>query len=514
MPLSTEAAGHRGNHPHLRQFRTTQRIESWIVPGTLATFAIALVAYGFGNSRHQLFVVSAAGCSVCVLAYIGVRRLVPDYSAIRLVVLSYGLQLVALSAIPGLGLPLGPGHHPFEINAADAPIQSVLAMLVVTSGAVAGAFAWRLLRTFLRRSEPVTSSDQVAATRRPYLIIAALAHLSYWPAGLEDSGPIGYLGRVLATALVCAPFLAGRDSQKDRRLGFLWVVTILVNAVIGIAAGTRGKALLAAVLFVAGLISALPERRRLIVGVCAVFAAVPLIQLAGALGVVRDELGRGGLEMVESGHLSDVFHQLSRELLPGDSHDAEVLREHGVSRLLSWTNVVVPLMTPQVVPYRGMTRFLDEATQTFQVASLSGSTPDDLYDAGLWNAPARQYGFTVNAYTSVEYTLAADGWSRGGALVALLFGFVAALILTSCEAGIARLAGRGTGLATFLSLAVAKAAFFDTNFIPLLPMLRGMVLYTLILCALVAVVESTRYAWRSPRRRVMPVRVRVDDRRA
>jgi hypothetical protein len=291
----------------------------------------------------------------------------------------------------------------------------------------------------------------------------------------------------------------------------LWVSTVIVNAVIGIAAGTRGKALLAAVLFATGFISALPDRKRVVVGICAVFAAVPLIQLAGALGVVRDELGRGGLEMVESGHLSEVFRQLSRELLPDDRQDVEVLREHGVSRLLSWTNVVVPLMTPQTVPYRGMTGLLDEAAQTFQVASFSGSTPDDLYEAGLWNAPARQYGFTVNAYTSVEFTLAADGWSRGGAVAALLFGFVAALLMTLWEVGVSRLPGRGAG--AFLSLPVAKAAFFDTNFIPLLPMLRGMVLYTLILCALVAVVESVRHASRSPLRRGVPLRTRPGLRR-
>jgi hypothetical protein len=249
----------------------------------------------------------------------------------------------------------------------------------------------------------------------------------------------------------------------------------------------------------------LPKRKRLVVSICAAFAAVPLIQLAGALGVVRDELGRGGLEMFESGRVEEVFQQLSRELLPGDSQDVEALREHGVSRLLSWTNVVVPMMTPQTVPYR-------EATQTFQVASLSGSTPDDLYDAGLWNAPARPYGFTVNAYTSVEFTLAADGWSRGGAPMALIFGFVAALMMTACEFCVSRLYRAGTAVTAVLGLPVAKAAFFDSNFIPLLPMLRGMVLYTLILFALVVVVESVRRAC-SPRRRVVPVSSRAGWRR-
>src|SRR5262249_12897685 len=153
----------------------------------------------------------------------------------------------------------------------------------------------------------------------------------------------------------------------------------------------------------AGYISAMPKRKRLALSVWGLLGAVPLIQLAGALGVVRDQLGRGGLELVESQHISEVFNLLSRELFnKGD--DTEAVREHGVSRMLAWTNVVVPLMTPETVPYRGMDGFFDEAVQTFKVSSVSGSTPDELYDAGLWNGPARQYGFTVNSETSVEFT--------------------------------------------------------------------------------------------------------------
>jgi hypothetical protein len=504
------------SRPRLGQFRATRRIESWSIPAALAIAGLALVSYGFGDSRHKLVVSAIAACASCLLGYVVASRLTPRYSAPRLIAVSYAVQLLALAAIGALGLPLGPGHHPFEISAADAPIQSVLAMAVVPLGAVLAAGCWSAISTLSPRSkrpDPIEDVADIAARRRPYLIIAAVAHLLYWPAGLENSGVLGYLGRVLATALVCAPFLAGRDSVKDRRLGGLWVVTLLVNALIGIAAGTRGKALVAAVLFAAGFISAVPKRKRIIVSICAVVATVPLIQLAGAMGVVRDQLGRGGLEMVEAGHLSEVFRQLSRELLPGESQDVELLREHGVSRLLAWTNVVVPMMTPQPVPYRGMSGLLDEAAETFQIASVSGSTPDDLYDAGLWNAPARQYGFSVNTYTSVEFTLAADGWSRGGALVALLFGFAAALMMIFIEYCVWGLHRAGNGIATILALPISKAAFFDTNFVPLLPTLRGMVLYTLVVAAVVVVVESVRRSSRRPRRQIAPMRGTINWRR-
>jgi hypothetical protein len=513
MLTPTESRRHAMRSAPLGQRLAARPVESWIAPVGIAVFGLGLFAYGLGDSRDKVVVAAGAGSVGCLIAYVGVGRLMPKYCAVRLIVVSYTLQLIALAAVAALGLPLTPPHHPFDISASDAPIQAVLAMLIVPAGAVIAAFVWWKVSQFSRRSKTVSSPEDIAARRRVYLVIAALAHLLYWPAGLEDSGAIGYIGRVLATALVCAPFLAGRDSWVDRPLAAFWSFVLLVNAAIGIAAGTRAKALVAVVLFAAGFISAMPKRKRLLVSVCATLLAVPLLQLAGALGVVRDELGRGGLEMVEAGHVNEVFRELSRELMPGDQQDIEVLREHGVSRLLAWTNVVVPLMTPQTVPYRGLDGFLDEATQTFRVASVTGSTPDDLYDAGLWNAPARQYGFTVNANTSVEFTLAADGWSRGGALLALLFGFVAALALAVGELCAYGLHRYGTGVATILALPAAKGAFFDTNFIPLLPMLRGVVFYTLTMAILIVAVEFVRHASSSPGRRAVTVPMRWSSRR-
>ena len=135
--------------------------------------------------------------------------------------------------------------------------------------------------------------------------------------------------------------------------------------------------------------------------------------------------------------------------------------------------------------------------ETFKVSSVSGSTPDDLYDAGLWTAPARQYGFTVNSYTSVEFSVAADGWSRGGALIALLFSFVTALVLTLTEVAASRLHRFGEAAGSVLALPLAKAAFFDTNVIPLLPMLRGLALYTLVVAVVVVAVEIARHTVRT-----------------
>src|SRR5262249_11383309 len=147
--------------------------------------------------------------------------------------------------------------------------------------------------------------------RRVYLLFAAAVHLLYWPSTLEISGVIGYLGRILATALMVAPFLAGRDAREDRGIARVWLITILLNAAIGIVAGTRSKAFIPAVLFVAGFVSGMPIRKRVVAGVFALVAVVPLVQLAGAMAVVRKELGRGMLDVISQDRFAEVFGRLT-----------------------------------------------------------------------------------------------------------------------------------------------------------------------------------------------------------
>jgi hypothetical protein len=373
----------------------------------------------------------------------------------------------------------------------------------VPAGALLAAVAWWFVSRSSRVAEKLRPLDDLAKQRRLYLVIAAFVQLIFWPATLGNAGMAGYLIRVLAAALTAAPFLAGRDSRGDRGLASLWCLTILVNGVVGIATGSRSKALITVVLFAAGYISALPRNRRLAVGAFAALATIPLVQFSGAAGIVRDELGRDDPRLLQPEHLREVFYRLVVELTPGNQRNVEELNLQGAGRMLAWTNVVVPLMTPETIPYRGLDEFLDEAAQSFRIASVSGLTADDLLDAGLNVEPARLYGFTINSNTSVEFTLAADAWSRGGGPVAILFSFIAALALTFGEFAACRLHRYGTGVATILALPAAKAAFFDANIFPLLPTLRIMFLNLFVLAALTVVVELARFPNRGLGRRRM-----------
>jgi len=462
-------------------------------PALTIFFALGLLVYAASDGRGRLAVVALDATVVCGLAYLAVVRLLPRFYAPRLLILSCGLQLLALTAIAMMGLPLSPPYHPFEANVSDAPFRSVAALLIVPAGTLCTALLWRLVSSLSEdRPEAAMPEEKILDQRRVYLIVAAVVHLLYWPATLEVSGALGYFGRILAGAMIVAPFFAGHDAREDRGLARVWAFTILVNAVIGAAAGTRSKAFIPAVLFVAGFISGMPPRKRAIAAACALLAVLPLVQLAGAIAVVRRELGRDMLNVTNPDRFAEIFRRLAEVMTSAGDRNAEDTKVEGVSRQLAWTNVVVPLMTPETVPYRGIDGLLDEAAGTFRVARLSGLTVDDLNDAGLYNTPARDYGFTVNSGTAVEFTLAADGWSRGGPAVTLLFSIVVALLMIVMERWAAGAARFGAGVTTILAFPIAKAAFFDANTLPLLPIVRGLFVYTFAVAVVVAVVEFMR----------------------
>jgi len=463
----------------------------WI-PACFALVGLGILSVILVDQRAEMFIVACAACALAAVAYLAVSRLMPGYDTPRLLIGSYGLQLCVLAAIAALGLPLGPPYHPFEVSAGDAPIRAVLAMLTVPAAVLLVSLAWWSTHRSLNTAAPTGAVDDIARRRRPYLVLAALLQLLYWFGTLEDSGAAGYAVRVVATALMAAPFLAGRDSVASPGLAALWIPILLVNAVVGVAAGTRSQALIPVVLFTVGCVSALPARRRLALGTLALAGTIPLIQFAGAVGVVRDDLGRGGLELLKPDHVREVFRHLSAALTPGGNQDAQEVNVQGLSRMLAWANVVVPVMTPEVIPYRGLDGFFTDAVQTFRIARVSDLTADDLYDAGLHNAQARAYGFTVTSSTSVEFGLAPDAWSKGGAPLALLFAVVATFALMAAERAAHRIDRHGLGVGSILALPVAKAAFFDGTVVPLLFMLRGIVLYMLVVGTLVLVVEAGR----------------------
>src|SRR5687767_13560709 len=108
-----------------------------------ALYMLSLLIYGFGDSRWQLVAVSTGAFlgSLQVLLWVG--RLLPQQFGLRILNLSFAIQLLALAAIGALNLPLGPAFHPFEIDPAGTPFRAVIGLLIVPISTLVVAMAWR-----------------------------------------------------------------------------------------------------------------------------------------------------------------------------------------------------------------------------------------------------------------------------------------------------------------------------------------------------------------------------------
>src|SRR6266540_1656616 len=116
---------------------------------------------------------------------------------------------------------------------------------------------------------------------------------------------------------------------------------------------------------------------------------------------------------------------------------SESLQIRGLERMIAWSNFAVPALTPEPVPYRGLSNLGAELLSIARIAGLEGEFSlkgrDDLLEAGFVTAPAGMYGFTVNDETSVEFGLLPDAWSRAGPLACVVIGLIAGFCFIAIE---------------------------------------------------------------------------------
>jgi hypothetical protein len=330
-----------------------------------------------------------------------------------------------------------------------------------------------------------------------YLTATGGLLIFYWFAAIEGSGAIGYVVRVLSTTLLFVPFLAGVFSARFRAVRNFWFVVLAINASIGLAAGSRFVALLPIVLYVVGYITTLHgwHRRRAIMLTLA--GGLAAFFVTGIIGIVRQEIGRGGVEIFSSERVAAVINEAEQVVAQGAS-GRDLIVFNALTRLLAPTNVAVPMLSPEVIPYRGFEGLQREIVATARIQALSGVSHGEYLEAGLGQGPANAYGFLVDETNAFEFGILPDGWSRGGPLVVLLFGFSLTLVYIASEK-LARRRYRNNPAAFLLLLAVvAKSVFLDAGVFPLLHTLRSLILGLGLIAVLVGAINTLHAAQRKP----------------
>ena len=162
------------------------------------------------------------------------------------------------------------------------------------------------------------------------------------------------------------------------------------------------------------------------------------------MGVIRDEFGRGKANEMFSMErfsliASEYFYATESQEKNQKAEDEIVMQSKG--RNINWVNLSVMSLSPEIIPYKGFDGIDKEIGQIFVVSRINGdyseeglqASANSLHDNNLSTSKAREYGYTVDYYTSVEWSLLADSWSRGGIYFYALYLFVFIMLGTLVE---------------------------------------------------------------------------------
>jgi len=251
------------------------------------------------------------------------------------------------------------------------------------------------------------------------------------------------------------------------------------------------------VTFAVGYITTLRAREQTRAILVAGIMAIPAILITGLVGIVRDGasttsgvrtgIGRGGLEVLNVDRLSTVLDE-AVDIGSSEALGPLSIAAAGVQRQLVATNYVVPILSPETVPFRGFSDIGEELSKLAEIAVLTGSSRKEWLERGLGTVQAVAYGFTVNEGTSVEFGILADAWSRGGAWAVIAFGAIMTLVLVLAEKTTWGLFVANRAAVSILLCVLAQTALLNMNSSGLLSTIRSLVLNWMFLamCLVVA----------------------------
>ncbi|PXA03675.1 hypothetical protein DDZ13_10290 [Coraliomargarita sinensis] len=274
------------------------------------------------------------------------------------------------------------------------------------------------------------------------LIFAAFINFTIWITTVYG-GPLTYFLRILHKSLSISAFFGGLYIKRSKYVTIAWAVSLGVGLVLSFFTGSRGYAFFPLAFYGIGVLVQARGGKERRLWIVAALVSIPIVLLSvGLIQNLRSELGRkqitevnleefmtyAGNVVAKSFKAEEVSH-LGRE-------DSPVW--HGMTRLIDWTTLLAPTMTPRESDYRGYGDFLQEIRGQFVWAGF-GRSEGRFYASRLF---ARMYGFNVyyqrdysgkiQSYT-VPFNILADSWSRLGIISTCMQVGIAFIFFTVLE---------------------------------------------------------------------------------
>ncbi len=473
-------------------------------PWDLAYALVAIGAAAIGivlcrpawPGRVQLALAALGSLSLAASCFTCAWRSAPRLATLNVLIAASGAQAlwILLIAISGGATTLVGSS--FGVDLATAPLRTTVPLCIPC--AVGVLFCLLLPRSVARGGAPLPADAD--AVSRPLNLLALLGGalmILFWIGGSAEKQGIWYWLRLAHYSLSMVPLLVGRFVTGPAAV--FWWCCATANVVVSLSAGARLPALMPVVLWGAGRLwrrGAIDRREMLrFAG-----AATALVLVSGAIGVARDVAGRSEVRELTGEGLRTIWAEVATAL--SRSLTSEEFVRAGIGRMLTEPNQAVFVLTPSVVPYRGFGGFADELVRTARLFHLTNRTRSDFLGEGLGASQATAYGFIVNEFTSVEFPMLADGWSRAGVPAAVVMSTLCVLWLVILERLARGWSHRNPTVALVLFIVAVKFAL-DVGGVSFQAALRTSIYYGAVLVAIAAILS--RRTVRNDR----PVRLRI-----
>jgi hypothetical protein len=317
------------------------------------------------------------------------------------------------------------------LNLNDSPFAVAMGQTVMP------AVAWTVALIFHSKRTPTT--DYLFRTVRTHksrtfeliLCAFALGMLLYFLGTVFVNIPFVTPAIIyIHLSFFMAPLLIGLCWREYRIPLVIFSVAMLVGGIFALSAGSRSLLFLPIVFFAIGFGLTLSRKGKLILFAATMAMTVPVFYVSATIENIRKE-GVSDAEREIVGRVREM-QRLARD--SGASSMVDTI-SRGVGRMLMWSNWVVLDFSPERVPYRGFTDFVDELiflNKSTLFRDAQGYLAESL-DREFGLGSAKLYGFSVSVGGSVPFPLLADGWARAGLFGAVFFSAIICVLWAIIE---------------------------------------------------------------------------------
>lgn len=339
-----------------------------------------------------------------------------------------------------LTLPLSEDYlFPWGDYLYEAPFTAAFASMIVSVSIVAVYSLTKILGAPASRRVTLANMLRHTSVRfELFLYFAGTVKLLYWLSITALANPLFYFLRVLESSLAFVPFFVGLSALTFKRATWFWIGVFAFHLFASFLTGTRGAAFIPIGLFLIGFAIQLPSWRiRIRWGIILTPVFVFLIVSGVFIGAVRDVVGRTDLATaIKEG---SILTALTETTVQSQIDYSGGIAYKAFRRLSSWTTIVVPVMTPDEVPYRGFSDFFYEVRSAFGLGIFALINPSWQGNYYFGNLFLQQYGFAVHVdaagfkTSNVELPVQVDAFMRGGWIAAFVFTIFAYLVIYALE---------------------------------------------------------------------------------